>query len=246
MLKQSKIKKNDAKIKFEHIELDKDFPITLPCYGIRGYKCSWIPHIHDCLEIGYCRSGEGFFQVGSKFMPFKGGDAIIINNHEFHWARAKKNKTAHWGFMSLNPNLLLRDAVSPFSPILQMSLYTGNSFHNVIDGDKEHELAEAIGDIFREQDKNGLAHKDMIRALVTRMLVLLYRNYGEQQKNNPVVENGSEIKLVPALNYINKNISTLNKFTDLKNNSHWGYYDILESANTHIGITNGDSETWVK
>lgn len=50
----------------------------------------------------------------------------------------------------------------------------------------------------------------------------------------------------PDENYINKNISTLNKFTDLKNNSHWGYYDILESANTHIGITNGDSETWVK
>ena len=50
----------------------------------------------------------------------------------------------------------------------------------------------------------------------------------------------------PDENYINKNISTLNKFTDLKNNSHWGYYDILESANTHIGITNGESETWVK
>ena len=50
----------------------------------------------------------------------------------------------------------------------------------------------------------------------------------------------------PDEDYINKNISTLNKFTDLKNNSHWGYYDIIESANNHIGIANGDSETWVK
>ncbi len=50
----------------------------------------------------------------------------------------------------------------------------------------------------------------------------------------------------PDEDFINKNISTLNKFTDLKNNSHWGYYDIIESANTHIGIANGDSETWVK
>ena len=46
--------------------------------------------------------------------------------------------------------------------------------------------------------------------------------------------------------YINKNLSSLNKFTDLKNNSHWAFYAIEESANTHIGVTNSDSETWVK
>lgn len=46
--------------------------------------------------------------------------------------------------------------------------------------------------------------------------------------------------------YINKNLSVLNKFTDLKNNSHWAYYDILESCNTHKAVSNSDSETWVK
>ena len=46
--------------------------------------------------------------------------------------------------------------------------------------------------------------------------------------------------------YINKNLSSLNKFTDLKNNSHWAFYAIAESANTHIGVTNSDNETWVK
>ena len=46
--------------------------------------------------------------------------------------------------------------------------------------------------------------------------------------------------------YINKNLSSLNKFTDLKNNSHWAFYAIEESANTHIGVTGTDNETWVK
>lgn len=32
--------------------------------------------------------------------------------------------------------------------------------------------------------------------------------------------------------YINKNLSSLNKFTDLKNNSHWAFYAILSAANT--------------
>lgn len=46
--------------------------------------------------------------------------------------------------------------------------------------------------------------------------------------------------------YINKNLSSLNKFTDLKNNSHWAFYSICESANTHLANSHDNSETWVK
>ena len=46
--------------------------------------------------------------------------------------------------------------------------------------------------------------------------------------------------------YINKNLSVLNKFTDLKNNSHWAYYDIEESANTHRAVNSSDGEVWSK
>ncbi len=50
----------------------------------------------------------------------------------------------------------------------------------------------------------------------------------------------------PDEDYINKNVSILNKFTDLKNNSHWAYYDVMEAANTHLGVANKDTENWVK
>lgn len=46
--------------------------------------------------------------------------------------------------------------------------------------------------------------------------------------------------------YINKNLSSLNKFADLKNNSHWAFYSICESANTHLANTANNAETWVK
>lgn len=46
--------------------------------------------------------------------------------------------------------------------------------------------------------------------------------------------------------YINKNLSLLNKFTDLKNNSHWAFYSICESANTHLANSSNDTETWIK
>lgn len=46
--------------------------------------------------------------------------------------------------------------------------------------------------------------------------------------------------------YINGNLSALNKFTDLRNNVHWAFYDILEAANDHKAVSSTDSETWVK
>ena len=46
--------------------------------------------------------------------------------------------------------------------------------------------------------------------------------------------------------YINDNLSVLNKFTDLKNNTHWAYYDIMEAANTHKAVSNSENKIWVK
>ena len=46
--------------------------------------------------------------------------------------------------------------------------------------------------------------------------------------------------------YITKNVSVLNKFTDIRNNSMWYYADIMESANTHLANSHDNSETWIK
>ena len=46
--------------------------------------------------------------------------------------------------------------------------------------------------------------------------------------------------------YITKNVSVLNKFTDIRNNSVWYYSDVMESANTHLANSANQTETWIK
>lgn len=46
--------------------------------------------------------------------------------------------------------------------------------------------------------------------------------------------------------YINKNMSAVNKFTDLKDKSYWAWSDIIEAANTHSIVNGANGETWVK
>lgn len=50
----------------------------------------------------------------------------------------------------------------------------------------------------------------------------------------------------PDKEFINDNVSALNKFTDLKSNAHWAYYDIMESANDHMAVNSSGEESWVK
>ena len=46
--------------------------------------------------------------------------------------------------------------------------------------------------------------------------------------------------------YVNKNLTTLNRFSDLTDKGYWAYMDIIEASNTHNAVTNADVETWVK
>ncbi len=51
---------------------------------------------------------------------------------------------------------------------------------------------------------------------------------------------------IPDEEYINKNTATLNKYTDLKTDSHWAYDEIAEASNTHRAVVTDNVETWVK
>ena len=43
--------------------------------------------------------------------------------------------------------------------------------------------------------------------------------------------------------YVNKNVSKLTNFNDIRN-AHWAYYEIMEAANAHDYERVGDTETW--
>ena len=48
------------------------------------------------------------------------------------------------------------------------------------------------------------------------------------------------------IDYINKNFTKLNRFTDVNDSSKWYFADVNEAANEHIGITTSEGETWTK
>ncbi len=51
----------ESESKFAPIRLSPDFPVSEVDVNIRGEVSDVPPHIHDCLELGFCYSGEGLF-----------------------------------------------------------------------------------------------------------------------------------------------------------------------------------------
>lgn len=188
--------------RFAPHEVPAEFPVTEPDFNRRGDHPGTAPHLHDLFEIGYCYDGSGVFIIADKVFPFKAGDAVVINTREVHVARADPGGTTGWGFVNLDPVRLLAERAT--GDWLDTSRYCGSGFRNRIDGGREPEIALCIKMILEELRRRDGGYRDMVRALVWRLLLLLERREPRNREPESEVypEGGDFLRLMPALDYI--------------------------------------------
>ena len=93
--------------------------------NIRGEVSDVPPHIHDCLELGFCYSGEGLFLVEDKILPFRAGNAVLINNREVHVMMSSPGGKTRWMFLNLDPAALLAGYVNERDERLETASFCG-------------------------------------------------------------------------------------------------------------------------
>ena len=91
---------------FAPIALNPEFPVSRLDHTMRA-EIPIEAHVHDCLEIGYCRSGSGIFLVENKILSFRTGDAVVINHRELHTMKSSPGTVSDWYFLNLAPAALL-------------------------------------------------------------------------------------------------------------------------------------------
>ena len=205
MRKQSKSGKSHLTEQLQRIPVDDDFPVGTPDFNTRDEHPDIGPHIHDLFEIGYCFDGTGLFLIGDKILPFKGGDAVVINTHEVHIARGTPGNTTSWGFLHLDPVRLLADSIGSYSENLRLSQYCGSAFRNIIDGEAYPEIAHCILQILLEVRDRPDHYRSMVRSLTWRLMLLLNR-YHRGGESSDAPRDYQEIeRIMPALRYLNDN-----------------------------------------
>ncbi len=193
----------------ESFELEGRFPVSPVDFNARNEHPKTVPHIHNCLELGYCFSGAGVFLVGSKILPFKANDAVIISDREIHIAKANPDSVCYWGFVHLDIVKLLINVPTDFKAAEKLSKIGGSDFRNVIDGQKYPQLCEKIKELLFEKRDEPYASCDYIRLLASQIVLLSKRNgLLDFDDADPNCHSYNDVeRITPAIEYINKNLT---------------------------------------
>lgn len=194
--------------KLEPIRVDPAYPVSEATYNTRGEEPEVAPHLHNMLELGYCYDGSGVFLIGGKVFPFQAGDAVVISSREVHLAKGSPGGTTRWGWINLDPLLLLADIPESCGGSMKLSRYNGPAFRNVIDGGGFPEIVDCIRRILAESSGKVPHYRSMVRSLVWQLALLLTR-YCEEAEKRATTETGTgtgdfrEVeRIAPALNHI--------------------------------------------
>lgn len=185
---------------YDPIDLPEDFPITVPSFETPPQYA----HMHNCFEIGCCYSGTGgVFQIGAKIYSCSPGDAVFINEQEYHILNEATPKNSHWKFLNLDPAALLAGYIAPEENIFDTASFAGIEFKNVIHSSSEPELVQLVRILFAELEKSNRRATNYIRAIVWAIftkLRMLSANPASPGQNR----SGDFPQLYPALNYISR------------------------------------------
>ncbi len=202
---QSKIVTVEKK-EIARVEMPPEFPVSQVDYNVRSETPPIPPHIHDCLELGYCHRGSGVFLVDNKILKFKQGDAVFINSREVHIMYSAPGGETAWSFLNLNQQELLCAYVTGQERWSDVSGYCGTGFNNVIDGDGHPELAGVIREIIECRNRQEPDYRSEIRALIWLLLVRLRRRM--PAPGAAAAPEGIMLRLVPALEHIARHIDS--------------------------------------
>ena len=211
--------------------LDQEFPFNMYENSIPDAKSSLIcedgsypgnfrMHNHDCLELNYITSGEGIYYIGEEVHPFRKGDVLIFNNFEYHGAVAIRNLRVK--VIVFDPNLIWTGNPMDYQYLKTFYEWKTDFRHHLSDSILTEYIATIFFEIQHEWEHKAAGYQLIIKALLMKMLALLYRGF---ESNEQVSEQISEFanryeKIAPALNYIGANYSTHIKLETLAQKCH--------------------------
>ena len=163
-------------ISYRHYNL----PISFPCIAFLG--ANWIlddnadrtKHFHNCIELGYCKSGNGTLSIENTDFPFETGDFSFIPENAAHRAQALQGTESSWDYVFFDPYLLFKNHLP--EEILNGILSDLSNCFGIIYKGEDNELHFLMSCIFSEVHKKEPYYQDSLRGLFFSLLTLVTRN----------------------------------------------------------------------
>ena len=169
-------------------------------------------HFHDCLEIGYCVSGNGVCLVEDKEYAFKKGDVEIIFPFQKHLSRNSEKGSSVWYWLTFNPHSIMKKSGFAGNTELEQAIYNEMGLCGIFSPEQYPEVVALVEQFFGElleKDNASLYHSEFCALYVYQLLICLARI----SESLPKLKIEQDVKLQtvsPALNIISKAIQEAN------------------------------------
>lgn len=160
-------------------------------------------HWHDCIEIGYCLSGRGWFYFGDKQYEVRPGDVFVVNHLERHIAVSDPADPSTYLFV-----LFEMVAVEQIDPDLTLPfIYHPEQFDNKIRAEEPaaREIGTLMKSLWQEQKEKRTAYPKVMKSLLLLICSLLVRYSREQRGQIPRDRVRKYRMIEPALRFIKQN-----------------------------------------
>jgi AraC-like DNA-binding protein len=219
-------------IYYDEIKFPDDFPVT--CAGFETPP--EYAHVHNVFEIGICCSGAGgVFQIGGKSYSCSPGDAVFVNNREFHILREAVPENSVWKFLNLDPAGLLAGWIPETEDgLLNLECFSGSGFKNVISSSEDPELIQLVQLLVAASERKTPVSRSYIRALVWAVFVRLGEHAGSEKQGR--ISGGSVSALYPALDDISRNYARQLDVASLAAKCQMGVTSFRRKFKQHTGL----------
>lgn len=168
---------------------------------VPGEKFSFM-HTHNFLELGWCTSGSGVFNIGSKIVTYSAPAVSVIFAGQPHSAQSNPDSKAEWHFLYLDAALAMPDfdASKLAAQLKRCRLGTGEI--NIVAKADDPLLYSLAVQIITEAASAGEGHRGVIQGALAALLALYVRK-ADGSEEEAVYNSSAFVKIEPALNFIN-------------------------------------------
>lgn len=187
-----------------------DLPANFPVIGLLGesWKSYREPlqrlHFHNCMELGYLRSGKGILHLGDRSLPFEGPGLVIAPPNVPHGHTVCEGEVCDWNWIYVDPQAMMPNPSPRLSHMLSEYQRDLGGEDCILRGEDHPEILAVLQMIIREMEQTQPHYQTVVRDLFGALFLLLLRCYSGAVRSDPYIN--SQLGCIsPAIAYITEN-----------------------------------------
>lgn len=196
--------RTSKEVKFCRLNLQPSFPIVLMQEDkwYSSFSAVTMVHFHNCLQIGYCETGKGYYLIDGNLYPYEQNSISIIPAKILHFCTSQMNTVSRWKWLYLDPIGLLSQLNPAQEQVLMSMLYGRIKVPYILSSADNEQIVRVIECIIREMAEKPPYYMDTVRALTQVLVLFLVRSAGEEYATANKVEQTSLQIITPAIEWI--------------------------------------------